>query len=180
MAHLPTYPWTPPANPVSYRASRKSRSGAAMPNENVANVSYRRMETGEFAGWYHWPGDRFEMHSGPYFFRRTDDGGVLCAFRVTEQHLNGGGTVHGGCLVTFADYSLFALAHDELIDTRGVTVSLNSEFIGPAVEGDLVEATGEVIRAGASLIFARGLVTANGKPALGFSGVIKKLTPRRV
>jgi uncharacterized protein (TIGR00369 family) len=151
-----------------------------MPNENVAKVSYRRVETGEFAGWYHWPGDRFELHSGPYFFRRDEAARVHCAFRVTEQHLNGGGTVHGGCLATFADYSLFALAQDALADMRGVTVSLNSEFIGAAVDGDLIEATGEVIRAGASLIFVRGLVTANGRPALGFSGVIKKLTRRSV
>jgi uncharacterized protein (TIGR00369 family) len=149
-----------------------------MPNENVAHVTYRRMESGEFAGWYHWPGDRFEVHSGPYFFRRDEENRVQCAFRVTEQHLNGGGSVHGGCLATFADYSLFALAQNDLADMRGVTVSLNSEFIGAAAEGDLVEATGEVVRAGGSLIFVRGLITANGKPALNFSGVIKKLMPR--
>jgi uncharacterized protein (TIGR00369 family) len=151
-----------------------------MPNENVEAVTYRRMESGEFAGWHYWPHDRYEMHSGPYFFRRDAGARVQCAFRVTEQHLNGGGTVHGGCLVTFADYSLFAIAQDALAapGTRGITVSLNSEFIGAALAGDLVEATGEVIRAGGSLIFVRGLVTANGKPALNFSGVIKKLERR--
>jgi uncharacterized protein (TIGR00369 family) len=153
-----------------------------MPNENDSSARHRPVAEGEFAGWYYWPGDRYEVHSGPFYFRRDEDGRTRCAFRVEAKHLNGGGTTHGGCLLTFADYSLFAIGREALAGSRGVTISLNSEFVGPAVEGDLVEATGEVIRAGGSLIFLRGTLTANGKPALNFSGVIKKIRladPRR-
>ena len=152
--------------------------GAAMPNENQSIPRHRPVLEGEFAGWSYWPGDYFEVHSGPFYFRPDSDGRIRCAFRVTRQHLNGGGTTHGGCLLTFADYSIFAIAEQDLAGARGVTVSLNSEFLGPALEGDLVEATGEVVKAGASLLFIRGVVTANGRPALSFSGVIKKIKPR--
>ncbi|MGB8839553.1 MAG: PaaI family thioesterase [Aliidongia sp.] len=150
-----------------------------MPNENQDFAHDLPVNDGEFAGWRYWPHDHFEVHSGPFYFRPdAATGRIHCAFRVTRQHLNGGGSTHGGCLLTFADYSLFAFAQDALAGARGVTVSLNSEFVGPALEGDLVEATGEVVRAGGSLLFLRGLITANGRPALNFSGVIKKLKPK--
>jgi acyl-coenzyme A thioesterase PaaI-like protein len=59
-----------------------------------------------------------------------------------------------------------------------VTVSLNGEFVGPANVGDLVEATGEVVRAGGSLVFMRGLISTGGRPMMTFSGVVKKTKPR--
>jgi acyl-coenzyme A thioesterase PaaI-like protein len=41
--------------------------------------------------------------------------------------------------------------------------------------GDLVEATGEVVRAGGSLIFLRGLISTGGRPVMTFSGVVKRV-----
>src|SRR5579859_1581826 len=99
-------------------------SGAAMPNENEVQVRYRQVAEGEFAGWNYWPGDHFEVHSGPFFFRTDADGTPRCAFRVLQKHLNGGGSTHGGCLLTFADYCLFVFAEEALAGSRGVTVSL--------------------------------------------------------
>jgi acyl-coenzyme A thioesterase PaaI-like protein len=61
---------------------------------------------------------------------------------------------------------------------RAVTVSLNGEFLGPAKAGDLVESTGEVTKAGGSLLFVRGLISTAGAPMLNFSGVIKKIRAR--
>jgi uncharacterized protein (TIGR00369 family) len=132
---------------------------------------------GEFAGWTTWTRDTFESHNGPFWHRRDDDGRVRCAFRVERKHLNGLGHVHGGCYMTFADYCLFAFARDEL-KGPGVTVAFNAEFLDAATEGDLVEATGEVTRAGGSLIFLRGLLTSGGRPLLSFSGTIKRVKKR--
>jgi acyl-coenzyme A thioesterase PaaI-like protein len=81
--------------------------------------------------------------------------------------------------MTFADYSLFMIARDALADERGVTATLNGEFIGAVPPDALVECTGEVVKAGRSLIFLRGLITTGGEPVMTFSGVIKKLGPRR-
>ena len=44
--------------------------------------------------------------------------------------------------------------------------------------GDLVEASGQVVRAGRSMVFIRGLITCGAEPLLNFSGVVKKLKPR--
>ncbi|HJV40356.1 PaaI family thioesterase [Caulobacter sp.] len=139
----------------------------------------RLVETGDWAGWRTWSGmDPFEDQSGPFYFREGEDGRVTTAFRAEKKHMNGGGFMHGGCMMTFADFSLFAIAWKELADTRAVTVSLNGEFVGPARPGDLVSASGEVVRAGGSLLFIRGLIATGSSPMLNFSGVIKKIRSR--
>mgnify|MGYP000556570175 FL=1 len=139
----------------------------------------RLIESGDWAGWRTWSGlDPFEDQSGPFYFREGEDGRVTTAFRAETKHMNGGGFMHGGCMMTFADFSLFAIAWKELADSRAVTVSLNGEFVGPARPGDLVTATGEVVRAGGSLLFVRGLVSTGTGPMLNFSGVIKKIKAR--
>jgi uncharacterized protein (TIGR00369 family) len=134
---------------------------------------------GEWAGWSAWrPAfDPFEALTGPFYFRIEADGSVRCAMRAQAQHMNAGGAVHGGLLLTFADYALFAIAQDALAGPA-VTVSLNGDFMGPATLGDLLEATGEVVRAGGSLVFVRGLISTGGAPVMTFSGVIKKIRPR--
>jgi len=129
---------------------------------------------GEWAGWQHWVGDAYEDHAGPFYFREEPDGSVRCAFRAAPQHLNGGGNMHGGCMLTFADYALFMIGAKAMANGGGVTVSLNGEFVGPAGLGDLVEATGEVVRAGGSLIFMRGLISTGGRAMMTFSGVVKR------
>jgi uncharacterized protein (TIGR00369 family) len=139
----------------------------------------RLVEGGEWAGWRTWSGlDPFEDQSGPFYFCEDDAGVVTTAFRAETKHMNGGGFMHGGCMMTFADFSLFAIAWKELADSRAVTVSLNGEFVGPARPGDLVTATGEVVRAGGSLLFIRGLIATGGSPMLNFSGVVKKIRSR--
>jgi uncharacterized protein (TIGR00369 family) len=129
---------------------------------------------GEFAGWRTWTRDTFESNNGPFWHRTDENGQVHCAFRVEKRHLNGMSAVHGGCFMTFADYCLFAFAGRDL-QTPAVTVAFGCEFLDAAYEGDLVEATGEVTRAGKSLIFVRGMLTSAGRPLFTFSGTIKRV-----
>lgn len=128
----------------------------------------------EWAGWQSWIGDGFEDRTGPFYFREEPDGSIRCAFRAGPLHMNGGGNMHGGCMLTFADYALFMIGNNAMENGNGVTVSLNGEFVGPAVIGDLVEATGEVVRAGGSLIFMRGMIRVGERAVMSFSGVVKK------
>jgi len=136
------------------------------------------VEDGEFAGWQYWPDDVFESQTAGPFFYSLETGDPVAAFRVAARHINGGGAIHGGCLMTFADFALFAFAHDALGEDSGVTVSFASEFLGGAVEGERVEARGETLRSGGSLIFVRGLITAEARPCMNFSGTIKRLRAR--
>lgn len=134
---------------------------------------------GEFAGWQTFPGEPYEHGLvGPFRFRREGDG-YVCAFRAETRHTNAGGAVHGGCLMTFADFALFAIAHDEMTSGYGVTVDFASTFLAPAREGALIRATGEVLGGGRSLIFVRGLLTSDGTPCLSFSGTVKRVGKAR-
>jgi uncharacterized protein (TIGR00369 family) len=142
-------------------------------------ASLAAVTEGEWAGWNWYPGgDPFEDHAGPFYWRRDGDGTLRCAFRAEKKHLNGGGFLHGGCVMTFADYALFVIAREDLQGVGSVTATLNGEFVGTAYEGDLVECTGEVVKAGRSMVFVRGLITCKGEPVMSFSGVLKKRPPR--
>jgi uncharacterized protein (TIGR00369 family) len=132
---------------------------------------------GPFAGWTTWSAgaDPYETAIGPFCFRR-EDRKVRCAFQPRREHLNGGGAIHGGLLMSFADFSLFAIASDALGDSRAVTLTCNSEFIGAGVLGAVVEAEGDVLRTTRSLVFLRGLITQSSRPLLAFSGTLKKIS----
>jgi uncharacterized protein (TIGR00369 family) len=136
------------------------------------------MEDGEFAGWRFWEGDPFETRSGPFYYRCEEDGSYVSAFRAEARHMNGGGSMHGGCLMTFADFALFAIATDALGGDHAVTLNLAGDFLGAVAPGALVEARGEVTRGGGKTIFVRGLVTGDGAPALSFTGIIRRLSKR--
>ena len=132
------------------------------------------VESGEFAGWTTWADEPFEHDTaGPFYFR-ADAQGHVAAFRAERKHMNAGGVMHGGCLMTFADFSLFAIAHDGAEGEYGVTVAFTAEFLDGAREGERMEARGDVLRKGRSLTFVRGIITADGRPVLNFSGTIKK------
>ena len=69
---------------------------------------------GAWAGWYHYePRDRFEDHTGPFYCKpdgaSLNGGGVVCGFRPEAKNCNAGGNVHGGAVMTFADYALFMI-----------------------------------------------------------------------
>ncbi len=131
---------------------------------------------GEFAGWKYWNHDPYENRSGPFYMRREADGTYLSAFRAKAQHMNGAGSMHGGCLMTFADFALFAIATDELEGSNAVTMNLSADFLGAVAPGALVEARGEVTRGGGKTVFVRGLITGDGAPALSFTGIIRKFS----
>lgn len=133
---------------------------------------------GEFKGWQTWPEEPFEHDTAGPFYMRTDDQGQVAAFRAQRKHMNAGGVMHGGCLMTFADFALFAIAHHGMEGVYGLTVAFTSEFLDGAKEGELIEARGDVLRRGRSLTFVRGLVTADGRPVLNFSGTIKLRKPK--
>ena len=136
---------------------------------------------GEWAGWHQYPGgDPFEDLAGPFYCRIDEKGERVCAFRAERKHMNGGMFMHGGCVMTFADFSLFWIAQEAIAGSRSVTATFNGEFVGSAGIGDLVECSGEVVKAARSMVFVRGIISnasRNDEPMMSFSSVLKK-TPR--
>jgi uncharacterized protein (TIGR00369 family) len=131
---------------------------------------------GSFRGWTTWSAgaDPYETAIGPFYFR-MDGEKARCAFEPRRDHLNGGGAIHGGALMSFADFALFAIAHNALAGTKTVTLTMNSEFIAAGDLSGMVEAQGEVLRVTRSLVFVRGLLTQVSRPLLAFSGTLKKI-----
>jgi acyl-coenzyme A thioesterase PaaI-like protein len=145
--------------------------------DNGGNWSPKTAASGDWTGWDYWDGDAFEVHAGPFYSRKDASGAVVCAFRAEAKHMNGGGFMHGGCLMTFADYALFAIGGDVLTGPS-VTASLHGDFLDSASVGELIEATGEVVRAGGSMVFLRGLIKTGDRTLLSFSGIVKKVRAR--
>jgi len=129
-----------------------------------------------------WEGtDPFEDHAGPFLFREFEDGRVVCGFMAETRHLNGGGVVHGGALMAFADFALFSLSRAVLREESGVTISFDSQFLGAGVAGHPVFAVGGPTRNARSLLFVRGELLQKGETIMTFNGVIKKrprISPR--
>ncbi|NBW74353.1 MAG: PaaI family thioesterase [Sphingomonadaceae bacterium] len=133
---------------------------------------------GHWAGWYHWePVDHFEEHAGP-FYCKPDGDSVLCGFIPEAKNRNGGGNIHGGALMTFADYALFMIAGGMDTSVHGVTMNMNCDFVGAAETGRMLTARGEVVRAGGSVVFVRGIIDDAGRNVLSFSASIKRFKPR--
>src|SRR5918997_3790929 len=88
-------------------------------------------------------------HVGP-LLRRPD--GVI-GLPIEPRHLNAAGTAHGGLLASIADHALGRAVNGALEDAGAVTVSLTTDYLGPAKEGDWLEARTNVERLGGSLAF---------------------------
>ena len=123
------------------------------------------------------PDDPFEMRTGPFYWRLSDDGNHHFVLRAEPRHCNRQGIVHGGLMMTMVDLALAATAKEVLQD-RYVTISLNSEFIAAGNTGELIEATGELVRRTRSMAFVRGQVMSGEHTLLTASGVFKRLTER--
>ena len=117
------------------------------------------------------PADPFEDHCGPMYYKRGPDG-AHCLLPTRPQHMNSGDIVHGGLLLSFADYAL-ATAGGALDGKFALTVSLNASFLNAGRVGPPLEATAELVRAGKTLAFARATVLQEGVKLLAASGVFR-------
>lgn len=137
------------------------------------------LQDGDWVGWSPGGGDdAFEEMVGPYYSKRDEAGRWISGCRAEAKNANDSGIVHGGALMTFADHSLFTIARDHIAGRASVTVTLQAEFLAAAKPGDRLISRGEVVKAGRSLIFLRGLIEADGAPVLSYSGVLKVISPR--
>ncbi len=118
--------------------------------------------------------DPFEIHVGPVW-EQGEKGARRFAFRVDKRHVNMRGVIHGGMLMTFADAAFGQAAWDACDHADVVTLNMQSQFLAPAKEGDLVEVLPVLTRRTKSLIFLRGDFTVDGAPIFSVSSVWKIL-----
>lgn len=120
-------------------------------------------------------GGPFIQNNGPLYVRR-DGGSVQFGFRVEQRHLNTMGNLHGGMMATFCDMLLPLSVHHKTTEVEGrflPTISLQVDYLAPVRLGMWVQGEAGPLRITRSLVFAQGLVTADGEPAARVSGVFK-------
>lgn len=127
------------------------------------------------------PPDPFEDHVGPFYFRISGDssraGSVHCVLPTLPRHGNYVGGVHGGAILTFADYALCLVAgraaDGGTNSSFAMTVSIAVEFLDAGRIGPPLEATGEPLQVTGRLAFARGTLSQEGRTIALWSGVVR-------
>jgi len=118
--------------------------------------------------------DPFESLVGPLGYK-VEAGHVSFVFDVQPQHRNTGDALHGGMLMTFADYAVCLTAIWDQPGEKCVTVSFSCEFIAAGKVGDRVESVCEVVRRTRSLTFVRGQVFTGDRVLLNCSAIVRRL-----
>ena len=118
--------------------------------------------------------DPAEDHIGPFYFTE-EDGELHYAFEADQTHCNTHGIVHGGVLMTFADYSLCMQATNHYAEETCITVSFNSAFVSAAQIGSMVECNVVTTRKTGSMVFLTGRVFAGDETVMTFSAVVKRI-----
>ena len=145
---------------------------------------FERLETGSpFTNW-----------AGPFYFKledaQLDDTNVRLGFEVAPHHCNSGGRLHGAMVCAAADLALgrnigMELAKAGHYDNEKIaarlgapiaTISLNTDFVGYAQEGDWVEVHVDVQKVGKSLGFANAYLVCAGERIARASAVFKVLS----
>lgn len=118
--------------------------------------------------------DPAEDHIGPFYFKEMGDTRYY-AFKVEDKHCNDSDILHGGVLMTFADYCLCMEATNNYKEENCVTISFNCEFVLAAEIGDLIECRANVTRSTGSLVFVTGEIFVEDETIFTFSSVVKRL-----
>ena len=101
---------------------------------------------------------------------------VALGFRVEARHTNTLGICHGGMMATFCDMLLpvsVQRRNAEVGNRFLPTISLQVDYLAPVPLGAWVEGEADVLRATRTLVFAQGLVSADGARAARVSGIFK-------
>lgn len=129
-------------------------------------------------GWWTWdlPQDgRFYTTVGKLLVRADGPGRGTFRMFPDETHLNLGGGVHGGALMTFIDMAMFAGSAVALgARVGGVTLDCQVRFLAPVRAGAPIDAEVEVLRQSGRTLFVQGRVVQDGETVASFSGGLLK------
>jgi len=113
--------------------------------------------------------------NGPLYMKHEGDL-VQVGFRVEARHTNPMRICHGGMMASFCDMLLPLSVHRKSreVGMRFLpTISLQIDYLAPAPLGAWVQGEAQVLRTTRSLVFAQGLVEADGTPVARVSGIFK-------
>lgn len=129
----------------------------------------------EADGWVRLPTAHFSAAIGSTWMK-GDVGartvGLLAGEVTRNDHM---GTVHGGALMTFADIALGVVTVDAIGAPSCATAQLQYHFAAAAPTGSFITCEPELVRKTSQMVFARGLVKADGKVVGSADAIFKVL-----
>ena len=133
----------------------------------------------ENPGWYSWgdfPRSSFAAATGRLLFKPDGPGRGLCRMFPTEDHMNMGGSLHGGSVMSFIDMAMFAGGLCGGMErAHYVTLDLTTHFLARGQAGSPLDAHVELIRQTRGHAFLQGVVKQNGENCYSFSGTLKRV-----
>ncbi|MCE9523459.1 MAG: PaaI family thioesterase [Alphaproteobacteria bacterium] len=114
----------------------------------------------------------FNKYVGPVW--QAPDGSDFL-FDIREEHLNGGGALHGGMMMALADIVMGRTVRDALDGAKALTISLNCDFIGPSKLGERIRGTATITRKTRSIVFINCELKVDSRMILTATGIWKIL-----
>ncbi len=127
-------------------------------------------------GWTAVTGGSFMRMVGPVW-RKGFGHEVRFGLLPEAKHGNHRNIVHGGMLMTLADYGLGSYMSEITGNQHQVTIQLDVQFNSGAVLGEFLEVKSEVTRQTSQLYFLRGLIMAGERVVVSASGIWKSVRP---
>ena len=119
-------------------------------------------EDPEHPGWYSWgdfPRSSFASATGRLLFKPDGPGRGIARIFPTEAHMNMGGSIHGGAVMSFIDMALFAGGRCAgMAQGHYVTLDMTTHFL--------------------ARVFLQGVVRQDGEPCYSFTGTLKRIKER--
>jgi uncharacterized protein (TIGR00369 family) len=109
-------------------------------------------------------------------FKPDGPGRGITRMFPTEAHMNMGGSIHGGAVMSFIDMSMFTGGLCAGME-RGhyVTLDLTTHFLARGQAGAPLDAHVELVKQTRGHAFLQGVVKQNGEPCYSFSGTLKRV-----
>ncbi|MEO6199431.1 MAG: PaaI family thioesterase [Sphingomicrobium sp.] len=134
----------------------------------------------EHDGWYSWgdfPRGSFAAATGRLLFKPDGPGRALVRMFPDDNHMNMGGSIHGGAIMSFIDMSMFAGGLCAGMErAHYVTLDLTTHFIARGQPGQPLDAYVELIKQTRGHAFLQGVVRQSGEPCYSFSGTLKRVS----
>ena len=132
-------------------------------------------------GWYSWgdfPRGSFAAATGRLLFKPDGPGRGDCRMFPTEAHMNMGGSIHGGAVMSFIDMAMFAggrcagMERGPLRDARPAP-RISSRAARPACRSTRMSSWSGRPAATSS---CRASCEQDGEPCYSFTGTLKRVT----
>jgi acyl-coenzyme A thioesterase PaaI-like protein len=123
-----------------------------------------------------------EDHTGAFLtlvgpiWRKSEGKSISYGFVGQPKHGNHRGIIHGGMIMSFADYAIGMTAAREG-GNSSVTIQLDIQFVSAAEIGEFITSRQELVRKTTALFFMRGEVVAGTRVVATASGIWKAVKP---